>query len=76
VNCYGCNQEGRERSAVGICKHCGAGLCPEHLSLAQSFTVGGTTAYACPHQGGGQIARARETTPALAIETRREHLVA
>ncbi len=49
MNCYVCAQQGNKLSAVSICKHCGAGLCQQHLAEARTYLVGGTTAYACPH---------------------------
>jgi len=49
MNCYICSRAGATRPAVGMCRHCGAGLCDQHFKEAQAFTVGGTTAYRCPH---------------------------
>jgi len=48
MNCYECAKEGIEAAAVGICDHCGAGLCLEHSRVASGYTVAGTR-YGCPH---------------------------
>jgi hypothetical protein len=47
VSCSICSQD-----AMGICRHCGAALCEEHFSEAQAYTIGGTSAYGCPHRAG------------------------
>ena len=31
MNCYVCNKQGKEKSAVAICIVCGMALCEEHL---------------------------------------------
>lgn len=49
MNCYMCSRAGATRPVVGMCRHCGAALCEEHFKAAQDFTVGGMTAYGCPH---------------------------
>ena len=35
MNCYECKQEGRDRNAIGLCKHCGVALCPEHAHVIE-----------------------------------------
>ena len=49
MNCYMCSRADATRPVVGMCRHCGAALCEEHFEAAQNFTVGGMTAYGCPH---------------------------
>ena len=49
MNCFECAKANDVVPAVGVCRHCGAGLCLDHLIEAQRFTVGGTR-YACPHE--------------------------
>ncbi|MCI0881304.1 MAG: DUF2180 family protein [Chloroflexi bacterium] len=49
MDCYSCNLESRQRSAVAICRHCGAALCVDHKSEADSYRVGGMR-YGCAHQ--------------------------
>jgi hypothetical protein len=34
VNCLDCAKLGEERPAVGVCSHCGAGVCIDHLDEA------------------------------------------
>ena len=31
MECYQCVQAGIPRQAAGLCHHCSAGLCPEHI---------------------------------------------
>jgi hypothetical protein len=33
MNCYECKQNGSERDAIGLCRHCGAALCSEHAHV-------------------------------------------
>jgi hypothetical protein len=66
MNCNIYSIAGIGRSAAGLCGHCGAALCEEHLKEAQDYRIGGTTAYGCPHPiaraSGGR--RALEVRPA------------
>ncbi len=48
MNCFECAKANDTVAAVGVCQHCGVGLCLDHLIEAQEFTVGGTH-YACGH---------------------------
>jgi hypothetical protein len=48
VNCFECAKTNDAVPAVGICHHCGAGLCFDHLAEARDFRVGGTL-YGCGH---------------------------
>lgn len=48
MNCFECALRGDAVAAVATCRHCGAGLCLEHLGEAQSYRVGGTT-IGCGH---------------------------
>lgn len=49
MNCFECAKTMDAVAAVGLCLHCGVGLCLDHLAEAHEFTVGGTR-YVCPHQ--------------------------
>ncbi len=49
MNCYECAKVNDTIPAVGVCQHCGVGLCFDHLAEAHAFTVGGTH-YACMHE--------------------------
>ncbi len=48
MNCFECAKVNDTVAAVGVCQHCGVGLCLDHLIEAHEFTVGGTH-YACTH---------------------------
>ncbi len=48
MDCFECSKAHHTVSAVGVCRHCGVGLCLDHLVEANEFRVGGTT-FACPH---------------------------
>ncbi len=48
MNCYECAKVNRPVAAVGVCRHCGVGLCLQHLAEANAYRVGGTI-YACAH---------------------------
>lgn len=48
MNCHECALDGETVVAVATCRHCGVGLCIEHLQAAQSYRAGGTL-YGCPH---------------------------
>lgn len=49
MNCFECAKVNDAVPAVGICDHCGVGLCLDHLIDSRDFTVGGTH-YTCPHE--------------------------
>jgi hypothetical protein len=49
MNCFECAKAHDSVSAVGICQHCGAGLCVDHMVEAHEFHVGGTI-YSCRHE--------------------------
>ena len=48
MNCFECAKVNDTVPAVGVCRHCGVGLCLDHLAETNAFTVGGTH-YACRH---------------------------
>ena len=54
MNCFECAKTHDSVAAVGLCQHCGVGLCLDHLTETHSYSVGGTT-FGCPHE----IPRAR-----------------
>ena len=46
MNCFECAKSNDAVPAVGVCQHCGVGLCLDHLVEAHAFRVGGTV-YGC-----------------------------
>lgn len=48
MNCFTCAKSHDRIPAVGVCRHCGVGLCFDHLVEAQALRVGGTL-YGCAH---------------------------
>ncbi len=71
MNCFECAKTNDEIAAVGICRHCGVGLCLDHLVEAHEFHVGGTV-YACQHQlPGGKPLR---SVPAGIAAGARHHI--
>lgn len=70
MNCFECATSHHTVPAVGVCRHCGVGLCLDHLVGAREFRVGGTT-FGCPHA----IARVTPMrgVPAGAAATARQH---
>jgi hypothetical protein len=49
VNCFECAKVNDAVPAVGVCRHCGVGLCLDHLIEAHNYTLAGTH-YTCSHQ--------------------------
>ena len=49
MNCFECAKVSDTVAAVGVCDHCGVGLCLDHLIEAHEFTVGAMH-YACNHE--------------------------
>jgi len=49
MNCFECAKANDTVPAVGLCRHCGVGLCLDHLVEAHEFRVGGTM-FGCPHE--------------------------
>jgi hypothetical protein len=49
MNCFECAKSNDAVAAVGVCQHCGMGLCLDHLVEARAFRVGGTL-YGCSHE--------------------------
>ena len=48
MNCFECAKVTDTVAAVGVCQHCGVGLCLDHLIEAHQYRVGGTL-FACVH---------------------------
>jgi hypothetical protein len=48
VNCFECAKTSDTVPAVGVCEHCGVGLCFDHVIEAREYSVGGTR-YGCGH---------------------------
>jgi hypothetical protein len=49
MNCFECRKAHDAIPAVGVCQHCGVGLCLDHLVEARALRVGGTL-YGCSHE--------------------------
>lgn len=49
MNCFECVKMNDTVAAVGICRHCGAGLCLDHLIDARGYEVGATN-FGCTHE--------------------------
>jgi hypothetical protein len=49
MNCFECAKSQDVVPAVGVCQHCGVGLCLDHLVETREYRVGGTL-YDCGHQ--------------------------
>ena len=49
MNCFECAKVNDSVAAVGICRHCGVGLCLDHVIEAHEHRIGGTI-WGCPHQ--------------------------
>ena len=47
MECYECAIRGEAIAAVATCRHCGVGLCLDHLAEAQRHRPG--NAFGCPH---------------------------
>jgi hypothetical protein len=62
MNCFECAVGGEIAAAVATCRHCGVGLCLEHLGQAQQYTVGGTF-FGCPHDVRAGAAATTVTPP-------------
>lgn len=41
MHCYECLQAGETRDAVGLCHHCSAALCAEHIRVVDDPVIGG-----------------------------------
>jgi hypothetical protein len=48
MDCFECAKVNDSVPAVGVCGHCGVGLCLDHLLEAVEYRVGGTV-WGCPH---------------------------
>jgi hypothetical protein len=48
MNCFECAKVNDAVPAVGMCHHCGVGLCMDHLVEAREHRVGGAL-YGCEH---------------------------
>ena len=49
MNCFECAKVHDTIPAVSICKHCGVGLCLDHLVLARDYERGGAH-FGCSHE--------------------------
>ncbi len=49
MNCFECAKVHDTVPAVSICKHCGVGLCLDHLIEARNYEAGGTS-FGCAHE--------------------------
>ena len=73
MNCFECARVNDVVPAVALCRHCGVGLCLDHLIEASEYTVGGTT-FACQHEVP-HVSPLRGM-PAGIAEARRHHTAA
>jgi hypothetical protein len=48
MNCFECAKVNDAVPAAGVCRHCGVGLCLDHLAEARDYRAGGTL-YGCGH---------------------------
>ncbi len=48
MNCFECAKVNDTVAAVGVCRHCGIGLCLDHLVEASEFREAG--AIGCTHE--------------------------
>ncbi len=48
MNCFECAKVKDPVPAVAVCRHCGVGLCLDHLLETRDYHVGGTV-YSCAH---------------------------
>ena len=55
MNCFECAKTNDTVPAVGVCPHCGVGLCLDHLIEAREYRVGGTF-FGCPHASRAEAA--------------------
>jgi Uncharacterized protein conserved in archaea (DUF2180) len=63
MNCYLCDDATRETPAVATCRHCGVGLCREHLDRDLLATrPHGMSRRACTHDPVAGAQRGRRTS--------------
>ena len=60
MNCFECAKTNDDVPAVGVCRHCGVGLCLDHLVEAHEYHVGGTP-FGCAHDDAAREAAARRS---------------
>ena len=56
MNCFECAKVNDTVPAVGVCQHCGVGLCLDHLAEARDYRVGGTALRLRTHDAARQDA--------------------
>ena len=56
MNCYVCAKQGKEQSAVALCRSCSVALCMDHLAELQTHSRGGMK-YGCNHSLPQPVAR-------------------
>jgi hypothetical protein len=49
MTCFECAKLNDDVAAVGVCRHCGVGLCLDHLVEAGAYRVRGTI-FGCGHE--------------------------
>jgi hypothetical protein len=49
MNCFECAKANDAVAAVGVCRHCGVGLCLDHLVEGSRYRVGAAR-YGCGHE--------------------------
>lgn len=73
MNCFECAKVNDSVAAVGICRHCGVGLCVDHLVEAREHRIGGTI-WGCPHQL--PTVKTLDSVPTGIVAARRHHTAA
>jgi hypothetical protein len=61
VNCYECAKAGTATVAVGICPHCHAGLCLEHMQETALEPTRGGTHLGCLHDARAPLGPVRRS---------------
>jgi hypothetical protein len=68
MNCYECLSDQRATPAVGVCRHCGAGLCATHVRIRSNQVQGAASPGKVTHEHSarkllcGTCLRAEEET--------------
>jgi hypothetical protein len=70
MNCFECARVDDAVAAVSICRHCGVGLCLDHLIEARDYEVGGTN-FGCQHEL--PAAKPLSGVPAAIAEAAEQH---
>ena len=75
MDCFECAVKGEAVAAVATCRHCGVGLCLDHLREAQSYTVAGMH-YGCPHDLTAELQASKRVMVDAGTNGQVHHMVA